>query len=99
MHQKHWKFVQETPSSTWLITNVPSGAEGSVVTHIETDDGVILQPEQQRRVDGYIELLFGVQEITGTAYGQYYLEEDTTVVSGPGGVVNVTINQHTQPQQ
>lgn len=99
MHQKHWKFLQTTPSSTWLITNVPLGAEGPVITHIETDDGVILQPEQQRRVGGDIELLFGVQDIKGTAYGQYYTEEDSMSITTPGGIVNVTVNQYAQGKE
>ena len=98
MHQKHWKFLQTTPSSTWLITNVPLGAEGPVITHIETDDGVILQPEQQRRVDGDIELLFGVQEISGTAYGQYFTATDSVELLGKGGSVSVNVHQYNHPR-
>lgn len=96
MHQRYWKFNKPEPSSVWIVDNIPEGAIGPVVTHIETDDGIILQPDHQRRIDDTIELQFGVQQISGIAYGQYYLEDDKIVVSNPGGVVNVTVNQYTQ---
>lgn len=97
MHQKHWKFPQVTASNTWEVNNIPEGALGAVITHVEADDGQILQPENQIRTPYGLQLSFGVQAVSGVAYGDYYTEDDTggsTTVTGEGGVVNVTVHQY-----
>jgi hypothetical protein len=97
MHQRHWKFTQETATSSWEVNNVPSGAVGAVITHIETSDGQILQPDNQIKAPYGIQLSFGVQAVSGVAYGDYYVEEQdggTTTVTGDGGIINVTVHQN-----
>jgi hypothetical protein len=94
MHQKHWTFTQTTASSTWDIDNIPEGAEGAVITHVITDDGQILQPENQLIAPYGLQLSFGVTAVSGTAYGDYYTESDTTTVETDGNIVNITINQN-----
>lgn len=96
MHQKHWKFTQPSPATTWEVNNIPDGSTGAVITHIETSEGVILQPDNQIKAPYGIQLSFGVQAVSGIAYGEYYTEdsEGEVVVSGSGGsiVFNVTQN-------
>lgn len=98
MHQKHWTFAQSEAASTWQVNNIPEGATGAVITHIEADDGQILQPDNQIKAPYGLQLSFGVQAVAGTAYGEYYVEEtqhdSTTTVSGDGGVINVTVHQN-----
>lgn len=91
MHQLHWKFPQKTPSSTWEVNNIPDGAEGAVITHIITDDGRVLQPENQVHAPYGLQISFGVQEVSGIAYGDYYLKDETHVEQA-GNVVNITMN-------
>ena len=99
MHQKHWTFTQpeSNPSSTWEVNNIPDDAEGAVITHIITTNGQILQPENQIIAPYGLQLSFGVQDVAGVAYGNYFAK-DEIVVSGDGGVINVTINQNNNPR-
>ncbi|AUR88976.1 hypothetical protein NVP1231O_24 [Vibrio phage 1.231.O._10N.261.49.F8] len=93
MHQKHWKFTQSTPAATWDIDNIPENATGAVITHIDSDDGQILQPDNQIKAPSGIQLSFGVEAVSGVAYGTYYTEEDdTTIVEHDGNVVNIYMN-------
>lgn len=94
MHQKHWTFAQTNPATTWEVNNIPDGATGAVITHIETSEGVILQPDNQVKAPYGLQLSFGVEAVDGIAYGDYYTEDNDVVVNGNGGVINVTINQH-----
>lgn len=94
MHQKHWTFTQAVPSSTWDINNIPEGAKGAVITHIIADDGQILQPDNQVISPDGLQISFGVEAVSGTAYGDYYVDNENVVVNGNGGTINVTINQH-----
>ena len=97
MHYKHWTFEQTTPATLWAINNVPTGAEGAVITHIITNTGQILQPDNQTVAPYGLDLSFGVEAIAGIAYGNYYLEEEEqqeVVVNGNGGSISVVINQH-----
>lgn len=91
MNQQYWTFSQETPATTWEVNNIPENAVGAVITHIETNEGVILQPDNQMKAPYGIQLSFGVEAVIGTAYGQYFT--DDIVIEGNGGVINVTINQ------
>lgn len=91
MHQMHWQFNQDIPLSTWEINNIPDGADGAVITHIITIEGQILQPENQIKAPYGLQLSFGVQEVAGIAYGNYYLQ-DSTQVEQAGNVVNITMN-------
>lgn len=97
MHQKHWTFKQEVAASTWNINNVPEGANGAVITHIISDGGLILQPDNQLISPDGLQISFGVEAVAGTAYGDYYIEDasdDHTVISGDGGIVNITVHQN-----
>lgn len=95
MHQKHWTFSQEQAATTWEVNNIPEGATGAVITHIIADDGQILQPDNQIIAPYGIQLSFGVEEVSGVAYGDYYIEgSDTTTVEHDGNTVNITINQN-----
>lgn len=97
MHQKHWTFNQQTPATTWDVDNIPSGATGSVITHIIADNGQILQPDNQVISPDGLQLSFGVEAVAGTAYGDYYIEpaeDEHTVISGDGGIVNITVHQN-----
>lgn len=94
MHQKHWTFKQVEPATTWNVNNVPAGGVGAVVTHIITDTGQILQPDNQLVAPDGLQLSFGVEAVSGTAYGDYYVDGDTTTVETDGNVVNITINQN-----
>lgn len=96
MHKRHFEFHQPTPSSIWEVNNIPDGAKHAVITHIETDSGEILQPDSQLRAPYGIQLSFGVRDVSGTAYGDYYT--DDIVINGNGGVINVTINQNNDPR-
>ena len=93
MHQKHWTFEQETPATTWNVNNVPSGAKGAVITHIVTDGGQVLQPDNQLVSPDGLQLSFGVEAVTGTAYGDYYDDNEITI-NGNGSTMNITINQN-----
>lgn len=95
MHQKHWKFTQTTAATTWEINNIPDGATGAVITHIEADDGQILQPDNQIKAPYGIQLSFGVAPVSGVAYGTYYTDDDSTVVEHDGNVVNIYMNPKT----
>ncbi len=104
MHYKHWTFLQSTPLSTWIVNNIPEGAKGAVITHIIADGGQILQPDNQIVSTDGLQLSFGVENVSGTAYGNYYLDHDDKeiIVNGNGGTINVTINQNnngTESQQ
>ena len=94
MHQKHWTFTQQTAYTTWNVNNIPSGATGSVITHIIADNGQILQPDNQVIAPDGLQLSFGVEAVSGVAYGTYYTEDEDLVISGNGGTINVTINQN-----
>lgn len=95
MHQKHWTFTQTNPATAWEVNNIPDGATGAVITHIEADDGQILQPDNQIKAPYGIQLSFGVEAVSGTAYGTYYTDEDSTVVEHDGNVVNIYMNPKT----
>lgn len=94
MIQKHWTFTQTTAATTWNVNNVPEGATGAVIAHIVADDGQILQPDNQLVSPDGLQLSFGVEAVSGTAYGDYYVEEPTTetIVDQVGNVVNITMN-------
>lgn len=92
MQQKYWKFEQDTPATTWNIDNIPEGAVEPVITHIKTNDGQILQPENQLVSPDGLQLSFGVEAVAGTAHGVYFTED--IVINGNGGTINVTINQN-----
>lgn len=94
MHQKHWKFEQNTPATTWDVDNIPEGATGAVITHIIASDGQILQPDNQVIAPYGLQLSFGVEAVSGVAYGDYYIEGSTTTVDHNGNVVNITVNQN-----
>ena len=94
MHKKHGEFTQNTPSSTWEVNNIPEGAKQSVVTYIETTEGEILQPDDQKRAPYGIQLSFGVREVSGTAYYDYLATDEDVTINGNGGTINVTINQN-----
>lgn len=94
MHQRHWTFEQTVPASTWNVNNVPAGAQGAVITHIITNTGQILQPDNQLVSPDGLQLSFGVEAVAGTAYGDYYVTTEDVVINGDGGVINVTINQN-----
>lgn len=96
MHQKHWKFEKSVAATTWEVDNIPENAIGAVITHIIADDGKILQPENQTIAPYGLQLSFGVEAVAGTAYGDYYTEDDTTI-EYDGNVVNITINQNPRP--
>lgn len=102
MHQKHWTFTQDTPATVWVVNNIPEGAKGAVITHVIADGGQVLQPDNQLISPDGLQLSFGVEAVSGTAYGDYYLEEQdhesTTTVSGDGGVINVTVHQNNNPR-
>ncbi len=99
MHQKHFTFTQATPNDTWEVNNVPAGAVGAVITHIEATDGQILQPDNQMKAPYGLQLSFGVQQVAGVAYGVYYVDGDETVtVTGDGGTINVHVTQHNNPR-
>ncbi len=91
MHQKHWTFTQETPATTWDVNNVPSGANGAVITHIIADGGQILQPDNQLVSPDGLQLSFGVEAVSGTAYGDYYVDDEVVVEHG-GNTVHITMN-------
>lgn len=103
MIEKHWKFEQVAESTTWNVNNVPEGADGAHITHIKTNDGRILKDFGQVVSPDGLQLSFGVEAESGTAYGTYYvIEDDHTVIAGDGGVVNITVHQnngnsHSQP--
>ena len=92
MHQHQWKFVQDIPMAMWEVNNIPANAKNAVITHVETSEGQILQPDNQMRAPYGIQLSFGVESVTGTAFGIYYT--DDVIINGNGGTINVTINQH-----
>lgn len=92
MIQKHWTFTQSVASTTWNVNNVPDGATGAVITHIVADGGQILQPDNQLVSPDGLQLSFGVEAVSGTAYGDYYVEEDSTTVTCDGNVVNIYMN-------
>lgn len=92
MHQEQWNFKQDTPSAMWEVNNVPANAKNAVITHVETTEGQILQPDNQMRAPYGLQLSFGVESVSGVAYGVYYT--DDVVINGNGGTINVTINQH-----
>ena len=99
MNQKYWTFKQDAADTSWNIDNVPDNAKGAVITHIESDDGQILQPDNQMKTEGGLMLSFGVEPVSGTAYGQYFIDSENVNVSGDGGVVNITINQNSGAPQ
>lgn len=92
MHQKHWTFEQAAPATTWVVNNIPEGAQGAVITHIITDGGQILQPDNQLVSPDGLQLSFGVEAVAGKAYGDYYTEDDTTIINGNGG--SIVIHQY-----
>lgn len=93
--KREHKFEQPDAASLWEVNNIPSDAVRSVVTYVETNEGEILQPDDQVRAPYGIQLSFGVRQVSGTAYFDYWVEEeDTTVVSSDGNVVNITVNQN-----
>lgn len=92
MHQKHWTFEQTEPATTWNVNNVPEGAKGAVITHIITDEGQILQPDNQLVAPDGLQLSFGVEAVAGVAYGDYYMGDDTTTVVHDGNTVNIYMN-------
>lgn len=98
--QRHWTFEQASAGTTWDVDNVPEGAQGAAITHVITSGGQILQPDNQSVAPYGLQLSFGVTAVAGTAYGSYYVESDSTVISGNGGTI--TVNQYnygTDPQQ
>lgn len=98
MHLRHWTFEQTTAATEWQIDNIPDGADGAVITHVITNDGRILQPENQVIAPYGLQLSFGVTAVAGTAYGNYYDSSNTTTVESDGNTVNVTVNQYNHPQ-
>lgn len=100
MHPHAWSFKKDTAASTWIIDNVPEGAHSAAITHVITDGGQILQPDQQMISPDGLELSFGVQEVKGTAYGTYFLEEEEASHTAhephhaTAGVINVTQNNY-----
>lgn len=97
MIQKHWKFRQETSASVWEVNNIPDGADGAVISHIITDEGVVLQPDQQLVAPYGLQLSFGVQAYAGVAYGTYFTNEDSQVIESHGGTIYV--NQYNHPKE
>lgn len=91
--KRYWQFIQETPSTTWEINNVPDGAVDPVITHIKTTAGAILQPDSQLVAPYGLELVFGVTPVIGTAYGEYFEETQNVVVDGYGNSVVINITQ------
>ena len=96
MHQHHWTFTKTAPATTWTVNNIPEGAQGAVITHIVTSDGQILQPDNQIVSPDGLQLSFGVEAVSGVAYGDYYTEESPNTVEGNGGVIYV--NQYNYPK-
>lgn len=98
MHQKNWTFTQNEALTTWEVNNIPENAKGAVITHIEANDGQILQPDNQMKAPYGLQLSFGVEAVAGTAYGTYYVDDDSVSVEHDGNVVNITINQNGSTQ-
>lgn len=94
MIQRYWTFKQDIADTSWNIDNIPEDAQGAVITHVESDDGQILQPDNQLKTSDGLMLSFGVEPVSGIAYGQYFTESENLNISGDGGVVNITINQN-----
>lgn len=92
MIQKHWTFTQPTEATTWEVNNIPDGAVGAVITHIIADGGQILQPDNQLVSPDGLQLSFGVEAVSGVAYGDYYIGEDSTTTTCDGNVVNIHMN-------
>lgn len=94
--QRHWTFDQTVAATTWDVDNVPDGAIGAAITHVITDGGQILQPDNQSVAPYGLQLSFGVTAVAGTAYGSYYIDvtDQTTTIDGTNGIVNVTVNQY-----
>ncbi len=93
MNQKYWTFKQETPATSWNIGNVPENAQGAVITHIEAADGQILQPDNQIKTGSGLMLSFGVEPVSGVAYGQYFTDGQSVELNGDGGQINITVHQ------
>ena len=77
MHRITWTYTQsaDNPQVTWVLDNVPEGAKGPFVTHIQDSNGTVHVPiHQEPNSDGHIEISFGMNALSGTAYGSYYLE-------------------------
>ena len=111
MHQVSWTYTlpDESASNVWTLDNVPEGAKGSFITHVQDSQGNLHTPDHQE-LDGAGNLLlyFGATDLAGTAYGNYYLdhgyeddgdngvvvETDEQTIRSAGKVVNITVNQY-----
>ena len=104
MHQVSWTYTQavDSPQSTWTLDNVPEGAKGPFITHVQDSNGILHTPtHQELNSDGHLEINFGMTELSGVAYGNYYLEhvpdghhthddeDDAPVDSGGGSSTTV----------
>jgi len=98
--QHHWSFIQSTPSNTWEVDNVPEGAMGMHIDHVEQTDGQLVNPDRQLLAPYGIQLDFGIHAVAGVAYGSYYTEspQPTEVVQGEGGVINIYQYNGGEPQ-
>lgn len=88
-------FVQELPSSMWVFT-VPEGHKFPSVIGAYSIDGMTeYNIDSTSTSNGVLTIQFGIDQYTGVL--KYSYESDrgsTTIDSGEGGVVNVTVNQY-----
>ena len=78
MHQYTWTYTlpPDQAAATWTLDNVPAGAQGQYITHVQDDTGALHTPDHQEidPTTGHLLLHFGVVSISGTAYGSYFLD-------------------------
>lgn len=92
--ERHWRFQQESPTSTWQINNIPADAEGAYITHVKTNEGRTLKEFGHVDAPYGIELSFGIDSFAGVAYGTYYIEEEEEVQPTQPSHTTVNVTQN-----
>lgn len=95
-----WVFQKLDAAPVWDIDNIPEGAIAPRISHVESDDGgVIHTPKSQTKTLYGLQISFGADAVSGTAYGSYFLEGPEAANPNTDGVVvtnssNIVINNY-----
>lgn len=92
---KRGTHTQEVAASIWEVTDLPDGAVKGRPLGVYDSNGNSHEIDSWEFQDGILRVSFGIDPVTGELEYEYQVEgDDSVIVEGNGGTINVTINQN-----
>lgn len=90
---KRTTYKQVEPEVVWAVT-LPEGAVKGRPLAAYGDDGNSKEIDSWALEDNILYVNFGIDPVNGELEYEYQVEDDSIVIEGNGGIINVTINQN-----